>query len=284
MATYFDPWGNPYTSEVLDYPWIALPTSFHGPSTYQHVNQPSNPHVYQPGAWTGAYTYSGAELQYTTVDDLRRTNDLFDFIQQISSRRRRTALSNALRLKVIEEESNMILSWNVSKKMLILFLGRNVVSQYLRTLERDELGNPTRQYLSVPQHWTSTAALKIMVGWMCRACVKPENLRPMTVPNDLFVAISLAQTLHVFGCELEAQRVDHILYSERYNRPVKAHELRRVWNMLPEDSRYPSEVVEIVKDRLAEYMETEDRRCLPEADAIMEFIEEQPALRTRFYC
>lgn len=244
-------------------------------------------------------------IQNENIDKLRRTNDLFSFINQVPTYRRINCVDSPM-VDIVEECTGKILLCRVPKKMLTLFLGRNVLVQYLRTLEREgdskdpyiesENGNdhlvqdegvpkrmPVKQQLRLPRYSTSHAALKIMFAWMRRACDPKamDILHELKAPNNLFSAITLARTLRMFKFRFDAERIDsHInLFLKG---PLHLDVVKATWKLTPKDNMYTYRLVEALKENLEAYQEGHTDE-LPELEELMKFFDAQPELRARVY-
>jgi hypothetical protein len=218
------------------------------------------------------------------VDDFRRGKSLYQIYQMTNPYQ----LTDAIRRKrplvdFVEEGSERVLLRDVPKKMLEIFLGPQVLSEFICALEVDASGEPIREEIRVPQFSTSHIALKIMVAWMLRACRQRKGLREMAVPENLFAAITLARTLRLFGRDVDAWAADYIIMGWHYRRSLSVAQLKPVWNFLPKDSRHISQVLEVLKFQLYAYSITENPAAFPQFEALRYYVLTNPDLRRRVY-
>lgn len=138
----------------------------------------------QPEGRCDSYAYSltpPPELyrQFPDPEHIRHLHTLHSLLPHLQPERKLNALIGP-EFDIVNGRSGKILCRAVPKKMLIMFLGREVVRKFFHTIERqnDEnwQGPPTQQNLILP--YASQAALKILISWMTRAC----NFTTMTTP------------------------------------------------------------------------------------------------------
>ncbi|OAG01707.1 uncharacterized protein CC84DRAFT_214738 [Paraphaeosphaeria sporulosa] len=191
------------------------------------------------------------------------------------------------KLDIVEEDTDYKFAVAVPKKMLVLFCGRNIVNRFLRTLEREDnvnwQGLPVAQELRFPRHYTNHVGVKIMISWMHRACITPKkDMRPIRVPKNTFAALSLSRALTAFGLHRDASRVDHTIATKHFKRWLGFDNIVSIWNCLPKDSKYVYRMVEDLRNQLDQYA-SGDTKALPDADKVLEFLEQHPELLHRIH-
>lgn len=180
---------------------------------------------------------------YPNPETIRHLHTLHSLLPHIQPERKLNALSG-LELDIIESNTGKILCHTVPKKMLVLFLGREIVSKFLHTVQRVQndswRGPPTKQSMILPHGIVSAAALTILVSWMMRACkyTTMYTMKQIRVPAHLFAACSLAQTMAAFGLHRDSHRIDVIISQQFLKRPVYAVEVETLWTCLGETSKY----------------------------------------------
>lgn len=214
---------------------------------------------------------------YTDPNELRKTCNLYGFVKSIPPDRLNNALYSKL-IDIVEEGTNRVLLRCVPKRMLILFIGRPRISRFLQTAEWDK----TNQQLLIPRDSANYVGLKIMVSWMVRAC-RVETMfaiQEMHLPENLFVAISLARTFYLFQLFRDANRVDSHIARHLFRRPLFPDSVREIWNLLPKDSRYTCRMVKQLADMM-KGLEKGRRRRLPRQEELFEFLNRHPDLKLR---
>ncbi|KAH6642599.1 hypothetical protein C7974DRAFT_105180 [Boeremia exigua] len=183
------------------------------------------------------------QRRYPDLEGIRHLHTLHSLLPHIQPVRKLNALSS-LELDIIEVQTDNIFCRAVPKKMLVLFLGRDVVRKFLHTVQRENneawLGIPTQQIFRVPQNIASSAAITILVSWMLRACkfATMHAMEPIRIPNNLLAACSLARTMEAFGLHKDASRVDISISQQFLRRPLYAVEIETLWRCLGETSKY----------------------------------------------
>ena len=193
-----------------------------------------------------SYISTQPRYLYPDTESIRHEYSLYDLLPHIQPERKLNALGGPVLDIHSGSHTGPALCEAVPKKLLVLFLGRSVVSRYLRTISRVDninwTGPPTRQSLILPANVSSLSALKILVAWMTRACTYAtmSTMRPLAVPKHLFSACSLAQTLELFGLRRDADRMDHKISGRLRSsrRRLFAVEVETLWCCLGERNKY----------------------------------------------
>lgn len=182
---------------------------------------------------------------YPDTDRIRHQHTLHSLLPHIQPERKLNALSGPVLNIHSGTHTGPILCHEVPKKLLVLFLGRAAVSRFLHTLSRQDnaawTGPPTKQSLVLPANVTSSSALRILVAWMTRACsyATMATMRPLAVPDNLFSACTLAQTMELLGLRRDAYRVDRGISARLGSkRLLFAVEVETLWRCLGEGNRY----------------------------------------------
>ncbi|PVI01946.1 hypothetical protein DM02DRAFT_703576 [Periconia macrospinosa] len=212
-------------------------------------------------------------------------------LHSMLSYRSHTRLNNALQgmtLDVVEEGTGIKLAQEVPKKMLVLFCGRQNVSRFLRTLEREDnenwVGLPVKQEMVIPQEKANAVGFTILISWMRRACSSESRGRmaPIHIPHNLFAAISLVRVLNLLGLDSDAARVDMKVRHVHFARPLSIDDVRSVWKGYPKRSKYVNRLIIEIRNRLA--LDPERRRqMLRGVEEIEAYVEEVPELFSRVY-
>ena len=183
--------------------------------------------------------------QYPDTDRIRHQHTLHSLLPHIPPERKLNALSGPVLNIHSGTHTGPILCHEVPKKLLVLFLGRAAVSRFLHTLSRQDnaawTGAPTNQSLVLPAGVASSSALRILVAWMTRACshATMATMRPPAVPDHLFSACTLAQTMELLGLRRDAYRVDRAISARLGSRRLLfAVEVETLWRRLGEGNRY----------------------------------------------
>ncbi|KAF2633261.1 hypothetical protein BU25DRAFT_486408 [Macroventuria anomochaeta] len=130
---------------------------------------------HQTGLFRDSYTYgnTGFNRYYPDSENIRRLHTLHSLLPHIQPERKLNAF-NGLELDIVEGHTGNIFCRAVPKKMLILFLGREIVSIFLNTIQSPDnstwTGPHTQQNLVLPNGVVSAAAITILVSWVTRAC------------------------------------------------------------------------------------------------------------------
>jgi hypothetical protein len=224
--------------------------------------------------------------QYRPCPDpehIRHLHTLHSLLSWIHPERRMQALGGAA-VDIVEQDTGTILAYNIPKKLLVLFLGRDVVSKFIMTVgivDDDYLGVRHRiQKLLIPRGISSKSAMRVLLSWMSRASRTPNvgHITQFNVPRSLFVACTLAQTLTLFGLHKDALRVDHTIAAENFKRPIFESELDALWNCLGPNNRYTYTTIRIVGERLRAY-ETGASKRFPNHKEMLDLLERRPALK-----
>ncbi|KAJ4990614.1 hypothetical protein SVAN01_03845 [Stagonosporopsis vannaccii] len=180
---------------------------------------------------------------YPDPESIRHLHTLHSLLPHIQPERKLNAL-NGLQIDIIENQTRNIICHAVPKKMLVLFLGRQIVTRFLHTVQREDSRNwtglPTRQVMILPYGAASAAALKILVSWMIRACkfATMYTMKQIRLPAHLFATCSLAQTMELLGLRKDAHRIDIAISQQFLKRPIHAVEVESLWKCLGESSKY----------------------------------------------
>ncbi|CAO2648311.1 Nn.00g075780.m01.CDS01 [Neocucurbitaria sp. VM-36] len=206
------------------------------------------------------HSHSAPCRPYPNLEHIRHFHTLHSLLPSIQPERRLNAL-NEPTMNITEQYTGRIFAYLVPKKLLVLFLGRQMVNKFIRTIEREDnehwRGGPVSQELHLPHGVASTAAVKILVGWMIRAC-QPHamhDMEPVRVPVNTFVACSLAQTMNLLGLHRDATRVDVYISQNHFVKPIFADELKTLWNCFGGDNKYVYTAIKVVGKRLRAYEE-----------------------------
>lgn len=217
-----------------------------------------------------SHVNGSAQRWYPDPETIRHLHALHSLLPHISPERKLNALSGP-EIDIIDGTTSQVLYSAAPKKLLVLFLGREVVNKFIRTFAREDneawRGLPTEQKLVVPSRATSAAALKILVSWMKRACTfaTMHSMKPLRMPNNLFVACSLARTLEMFRLHRDAYRLD-VAITQQFSsrRPVFAVEIETMWRCLGEDDKYVYACIRALGQRMSEPRVAEDVQSLAE--------------------
>ncbi|KAF2826483.1 hypothetical protein CC86DRAFT_417666 [Ophiobolus disseminans] len=241
--------------------------------------------------YLGFGAHSGQPTPYPNPEDIRHFHTLHSILPYLQPERKLNSLDGQL-MDIVEQDTGTILAYLVSKKLLVLFLGRKMVTKYIRTLEREEnegsegskkcRGKPVVQVLSIPRDVGSRAAFSVLVSWMIRACQYQTmgQMRQFRVPQNTLVACTLAQVLNFFGLHKDALRVDHAISNEHFERPIFPVELEALWNCLGEENRYVYAAIKMVGQRLQVY-EIGSTQQHPMWEEMVQLLKEYPPLNDR---
>jgi hypothetical protein len=269
------------------YPAYTAPESYHTPDVSSR--NPNQPRVYglrsesvDQGYWSsdghesegyansscpdyvsnvgygGWAAHSGLSYHYPDPEKIRHLHTLHSLLPHLQTERKLNSL-NGPALDILEQDTGVVFAYQVPKKLLVLFLGRQLVSKFIRTISREDDNNwqgpPVCQELSLPRGHCSKAAIKVLIAWMTRACqhYSMGSIKQIRVPGNTFVACSLAQTMELLGLYKDALRVDHEIASTHFVRPIFAQELETLWNCLGQNSRYVYAAIKVVGRRLQEF-------------------------------
>jgi hypothetical protein len=224
-------------------------------------------------------------FRYPDPEDVRHLHTLYSLLPWIDPGRRFRALEGPA-VSIVENETNFVFAHDLPKKMLVLYFGRQKVSEYIRTLgpRRDEQFENCRgrQILVIPKGVSSVPAFRILAAWMSRASQQycMGSMRQFLVPQNTYAACTLAQTLTLFGLHKDALRVDEYIAKEHFRRPIFAAELETLWNCLGGGNRYTYAMIKIVDDRLRVY-EVGASKKFPMLEEILQLLEKYPQLKAR---
>jgi len=220
---------------------------------------------------------------YPNPEDIRHLHTLHSLLPWIHPERRLNALSGAA-VDIIEEDTKTVLAHDVPKKVLVLLLGRNVVTKFIGTVgirKNDRFdGFQKIQKMFIPRGISSIAAMRILLAWLMRAC-RFHNLsmiRQFNVPHSLFAASTLAQTLTLFGLHKDALRVDQAISQDHFVRPIFADELEQLWNCLGRHNRYTYAAIKVVGERLRRYEQTGADKEFRKPKEMVELLNKHPDL------
>lgn len=217
-----------------------------------------------------SHANGSAQRWYPDPETIRQLHALHSLLPHISPERKLNALSG-LEIDIIDGNTNQVLYKAAPKKLLVLFLGREVVNKFIRTFAREDnegwRGLPTEQKLVLPSKATSAAALKILVSWMKRACTftTMKSMKPLQIPNNLFVACSLARTLEMFRLHRDAYRLD-VAIAQQFSsrRPIFAVEIETMWMCLGENDKYVYACIRALVQRISDPRVAENLQVLAE--------------------
>lgn len=231
-----------------------------------------------------AFQYHRQDLEYPNPDLIRHYHTLHSLLPYLHPARLENSMFGPT-LDIMEEGTDHRFATAVPKKMLVLFCGRNVLNRFLRTLDREDnenwQGGPVTQQLSFPRHYTNHVGVKIVIAWMHRACVTPTKaMKQIRVPIHTFAALSLSRALAAFGLHRDASRVDHIIATNHFKRPLDFDNVVSIWNCLPKDSKYVYRMVDNLRRQLCKY-ENGDRDAFPDAEKVLDFLEQHDELMAR---
>jgi hypothetical protein len=261
------------------------PDSADSPPGASYIGDTSSPWYGMMGTHLpGVAQYGGNTFKYPDPDLIRDFHSLHSLLPYIQPARLRNAACGP-KLDIVEEGTDHTFAVAVPKKMLALFCGRKFLNRFLRTLEREDNtnweGGPVAQQLCFPRHHTNHIGVKIVVSWMHRACRTPKNeMKQIQVPKNLFAAVSLSRALTTFGLHRDANRLDHLIASHHYKRPLYPDEIASIWTCLPKDNKYTYRMVEDLRRKLSEH-ESGDTKSLPDAEKVLKFLEQHPELTNR---
>jgi hypothetical protein len=240
--------------------------------------------IYSAG-YIGSASHTKQYRAYADPENIRHLHSLQSLLPCIDPARRFNAF-NGPTVDIVEEDTGTVFAYGVYKKLLVLFLGRNVVTKLLYTVgtfkDKRSRHNRKVQQLWIPRGFASTSAIKVLVSWMGRACSfnHKDKVKQFEVPKNTFTACTLAQTLNLFGLHKDALRVDHVLTGNHFVRPIYAVELATLWNCLGEKNRYVYAAIKVVGERLRVYEEGERKRVALQ-EGILQLLKQYPALKTR---
>jgi hypothetical protein len=230
----------------------------------------------------GFAAYSAHYHAYPNPEDIRHQHTLHGLLPYIHPARRLNALSGPA-VDIIEEDTQTVLAHDIPKKLLVLFLGRNVVTKFIGTIgirEDNWFGGFQKiQKMFVPRGISSIAAIRILLAWLFRACRIQDlgTIQQFNVPHSLFAAVTLAQTLTMFGLHKDALRIDSVIPQDHLKRPIFADELEQIWNCFGPNNRYTYATIKVVGERLRNY-ELGGSRAFRKPHEMLELLGRRPAL------
>ncbi|KAH4040740.1 hypothetical protein HBI56_014410 [Parastagonospora nodorum] len=231
----------------------------------------------------GLVAQAGQYHPYPNPEDIRHLHTLHSLLPWIHPERRLNALSGAA-VDIIEEDTKTVLAHDVPKKVLVLLLGRNVVTKFIGTVDirkNDRFdGFQKIQKMFIPRGISSIAAMRILLAWLMRACrfYNLSMIRQFNVPHSLFAASTLAQTLTLFGLHKDALRVDQAISQGHFVRPIYADELEQLWNCLGRYNRYTYAAIKVVGERLRAYEQTGASKEFRKPKEMLELLNSHPDL------
>lgn len=235
--------------------------------------------------YAGWPSQSSVVRPYPNPDQIRHLHTLQSLLPNLQPDRKLNALGGPA-IDIIEQDTGVKFAYQVPKKLLILFLGRRVVTKFIRTIRREDdenwRGGPTAQEMALPRGKSSKSAVQMLLAWMTRACeYHTSTITQISAPTILFVACSLAQTMELFGLYKDAMRIDHHITQTHFARPIFAVELESLWNCLGEDNRYVYAAIKIVAVRLQEHEKDSTEAVKGTYHDMLALLEENPRLETR---
>jgi len=228
------------------------------------------------------------KVAWPNLDTIRPRHTMYSLLSYIQPERKLNSLKGMC-LDIVEQDTGDLLADTVPKKLLVLFLGRRVINKFIRTTERYDnvnwSGQATRQILFLPRGQSSRAAVRILVAWMSRACRQGtmEDMQQIRIPENLFAACSLAQTMELFGLHRDAYRADLSISQTQLVRPIFPVELATLWNCLGERSKYVYAAIKAVGNRIRALDAAGPAKELAWADQMTVFLETNVEIKTRVY-
>lgn len=234
--------------------------------------------------YMGLSSRSAHVRTYPDPEHIRHLYSLHNMLPHIQPERKLNSL-NGMLMDIVEQDTGVVLAYSVPKKLLVLFLGRQIVNKFVKTVKRQDnvnwQGPATSQILSLPGGQTSKAALKILVSWMIRGCQRHTmgSMQQIRMPKNTFVACSLAQTMELLGLHKDALWADQFIAHNHFVRPIFAVELEALWNCLGEKNRYVYAAIKIVGQRVqeAEHGSTKDRHVVEDIVKLLDTISQLKA-------
>ena len=235
--------------------------------------------------YAGWAAQSGQYRPYPDPEDIRHQHTLYSLLPYIQPERKVNAL-NGPTIDIIEQDTRICFAYAVPKKLLVLFLGRKIVTKFMRTVEREDnvnwRGAAVRQELCLPRGQASKISVRILIAWMIRACQRGTmgDMRAIQMPENVFAMCSLAQTMALLGLHKDALRLD-VFISQRFSvQPIFASELETLWNCLGPGNRYVYAAIKIVGERLKAH-EAGSKKALARPEEIVALLERNSVLSAR---
>lgn len=228
---------------------------------------------------------SGFQHPYPDPENIRHFHTLLSLLPCVQPERKLNALSGPT-MDIIEQDTGTTLAFSVPKKLLVLFLGRQIVRKFIMTIERKDnkkwRGPAILQVLGLPRGRSSRVAMRILVSWMVRACQYHTmgTMKSIQIPKITFAACTLAQTMSLLGLHKDAYRVDVHISQNHFARPIFAVELETLWNCLGEGNRYVYAALKVVGKRVRAY-ENGGNEGFKGMEEMLSFLESNPNVRAR---
>ncbi|EOA88422.1 uncharacterized protein SETTUDRAFT_107690 [Exserohilum turcica Et28A] len=254
QAPPIKPWGRASGNSTIPEP---MERSYWSSDAHESSGYPgsSRAEVVSTLGYAGSASHPSIAQYYPDPEEIRHMHTLHSLLPYLQPGRKMNAL-NGPKVDIFEQDTGVVLAQQVSKKLLVMFLGRRVVNKYIRTLHRENVeecsGSAACQEISLPRGKSCKAAMAVLISWMARAC-RYRTMNTMTqirVPKSTFVACSLAQTMEMFELHKDALRVDHYIAQTHFTRPIFAVELEALWNCLGEANRYVYAAIKVVGKRI----------------------------------
>ncbi|KAI8943714.1 hypothetical protein NX059_001694 [Plenodomus lindquistii] len=248
------------------------------------TSSPNHPSTF---GYAGFASQSGQHFPYPDPELIRHQFTLYSLLPYIQPERKLNAF-DGIRMDIVEQDTGVVLADDIPKKLLVLFLGRKVVNKFIETIRRvDNInwkGPPTRQMLFVPRGHASRVSMRILVAWMLRACQRGTmgSMQPIRIPNNLFAACTLAQTMELFELRRDAYRIDLYVAKNHLVRPIFPVELETLWNCLGDTSKYCYAAIKAIGNRLRGVEAGLEART-PWAEETVALLERHPRLKARVY-
>ncbi|EMD87569.1 hypothetical protein COCC4DRAFT_192868 [Bipolaris maydis ATCC 48331] len=271
-STPYQPWGQPLENSTTSEP---MEPSHWSSDEYESSSYPTSSQAESISTlgYAGWASHSGIAHPYPNPEDIRHMHTLHSLLPYLQPERKLNALHGPA-VDIIEQDTGVVLAYQVPKKLLVLFLGRRVVNKYIRTVQRQDgkssSEQPTYQEMNLPRGKSSKAAMRVLIAWMARACQyhTMATMEQIRIPKKTFVACSLAQTMELLGLHKDAFRVNNFIAQTHFVRPIFAVELEALWNCLGEENRYVYAAIRVVGNRLQTH-ENNDSKAVPGIDADM---------------
>lgn len=271
-STPYQPWGQPLDNSAISEP---MEPSHWSSDEYESCDYPPSSQAESVSTlgYAGWASHSGVAHPYPNPEDIRHMHTLHSLLPYLQPERKLNALHGPA-VDIVEQDTGVVLAYQVPKKLLVLFLGRRVVNKYIRTIQRqdgkDSSEPPTSQEMSLPRGKSSKASIRVLIAWMARACQYSTmaTMEQIRIPKKTFVACSLAQTMELLGLHKDAFRVDNFIAQTHFVRPIFAVELEALWNCLGEENRYVYAAIRVVGTRLQMH-ESNGSKAVPGIDADM---------------
>ncbi|EUC38460.1 hypothetical protein COCCADRAFT_32400 [Bipolaris zeicola 26-R-13] len=271
-STPYQSWGQPLDNSAIS---ELMEPSHWSSDEYESSSYPTSSQAESMSTlgYAGWASHSGIAHPYPNPEDIRHMHTLHSLLPYLQPERKLNALHGPA-VDIIEQDTGVVLAYQVPKKLLVLFIGRRVVNKYIRTVQRQDGKSssepPTYQEMSLPRGVSSKAGMRVLIAWMARACQyhTMATMEQIRIPRKTFVACSLAQTMELLGLHKDALRVDNFIAQTHFVRPIFAVELEALWNCLGEENRYVYAAIRVVGNRLQTH-ESNDSKAVPGIDTDM---------------